>query len=99
VLNARDGVLVLSETAGSAAELGRAALTVRPGDIDGTAEALHAALTLPAEERAARARSLREAVLRHDLRRWLGHLLDDLEARAARAPIAPSERPRAFVAS
>ncbi|MBI4570885.1 MAG: trehalose-6-phosphate synthase [Chloroflexi bacterium] len=100
-LNARDGVLVLSETAGASAELGRAALPVRAGDIDGTAEALHAALAMPAEERGARARALREAVLRHDLRRWLGLLLDDLDARAAGTPVAvaTAERARSGAAS
>jgi len=78
VLNERDGVLVLSERAGSYAELGDAALGVAPEDIDATAEALHRALTMPAGERAERARRLRQAVVRHSLGRWLRLLLDDL---------------------
>jgi trehalose 6-phosphate synthase len=93
VLNTRDGVLVLSETAGSFAELGRAALPVRASDVAGTAEALHAALAMPAGARRERAQALREAVLRHDLRRWLHQLLDDLDAprgAASRAPLRSS---------
>jgi trehalose 6-phosphate synthase len=85
VLNERDGVLVLSETAGSFDELHRGAFGVSPHDIDGTAEALHAALGMPIDERRERARLLREAVMRHSLRRWLRLLLEDLEASAAPA--------------
>ena len=55
----RDGVaLVLSREAGAADELGDDALLVDPHDVAGTAEALHAALLLPADERAARTRRL-----------------------------------------
>ena len=95
VLNEQDGVLVLSKSAGSYAELGEAALAVRSDDIDGTAEALHDALVLPADERRQRAQSLREAVLRHDLRRWLSLLLTDLGgAESALPTVAEATRPR-----
>ena len=80
VVNGRDGVLVLSVTTGSYAELGDGALAVQPEDIEGTAEALHQALSLPETERRERARLLRQAVLRHDLNHWLRLLLDDLNA-------------------
>lgn len=95
VLNEHEGVLVLSKSAGSYAELGEAALAVRSDDIDGTAEALHAALALPADERRQRAQSLRESVLRHDLRRWLSLLLADLEgAEGAVSTVAEATPPR-----
>ena len=85
VLNSRNGVLVLSSTAGSFAELQGAALAIHPEDVDGTAEALHTALSLPGKERHERAQRLREAVLRHDLRRWLQRLVEDFD-RGQNAP-------------
>jgi len=65
LLNAADGVLVLSHEAGAWEELslaGRGAIGVNPFDVSGTAEALHEALAMEAPERARRARALREAV-------------------------------------
>ena len=56
-----DGVLVLSEFAGAAAELAEA-LLVNPYDLDGHGEALRRALEMPAEERRIRMRALRERV-------------------------------------
>ena len=78
VLNRRDGALVLSEATGSFDELRDGALSVRPDDIEGTAEALFTALTLSDGERRERASLLRRAVLRHDIGRWLQVQLDDL---------------------
>jgi trehalose 6-phosphate synthase len=60
-LNERDGALVLSRSAGATDVLGDAALGVNPYDVEGTADALHAALSMEAGERADRARRLREA--------------------------------------
>ncbi|MEV0603578.1 trehalose-6-phosphate synthase [Streptomyces sp. NPDC050315] len=53
--------LVLSREAGACAELGEDALVVNPYDIGGTAEALHAALTMAHDERAERAKRLAAA--------------------------------------
>lgn len=94
VLNERDGVLVLSEEAGSFAELSRGALAVHPEDVEGTADALHAALSMPGAERRQRSRRLREAVVRHDLSRWLRQLLEDVGDCSERAPAGqtPSDR-------
>jgi len=78
IVNERDGALVLSTAAGAFDELRHGALPVHPRDVDQTAQALHAALTLSAGERRERAESLREAVLRHDLDAWLRLLLADL---------------------
>ena len=77
VLNERDGVLVLSTEAGSFAELSAGALPVHPEDVQGTADALHTALSMSGSERRERSRHLREAVVRHDLSRWLHVLLED----------------------
>ncbi|MGD0115900.1 MAG: trehalose-6-phosphate synthase [Dehalococcoidia bacterium] len=78
VLNRRDGALVLSEAAGSFEELRGGAIGVAPEDIEGTANALHTALTLPEVERRERAALLRRAVLKHDIGRWLQVQLEDL---------------------
>ena len=66
LLNTADGVLVLSRQAGAWEELalgGGGALGVNPFDVAGTAEALHAALSMDAAERARSGpRALRAAV-------------------------------------
>jgi trehalose 6-phosphate synthase len=65
LLNRADGVLVLSHQAGAWEELalgGGGALGVNPFDVAGTADALHAALSMDAPQRAARAAALRAAV-------------------------------------
>jgi len=80
VVNRRDGVLVLSTSAGSYAELGHAAIGVPPDDVEATADALAQALTMPAAERARRAAALREAIARHDVVAWVEAQADDLAA-------------------
>jgi trehalose 6-phosphate synthase len=77
-VNERDGVLVLSEGAGAAEQLGPHALLVSPTDIIGTMAALHAALQMPAPERHERANALREQVAREDLSMWLIHQFRDI---------------------
>jgi trehalose 6-phosphate synthase/phosphatase len=64
-----DGVLILSEFAGAADEL-TDALLVNPYDIDGTAEAIHQALTMDGSERRRRMRALRTTVIERDVHRW-----------------------------
>ncbi len=78
LVNRCNGVLVLSENAGAYAELGEWAIGVNPFDILGQAEALHAALSLPLEERRRRAEALRAHVRENDVGRWLQGLLDDV---------------------
>jgi trehalose 6-phosphate synthase len=70
-LNQRDGVLVLSTEAGAWDELHEASLSVHPCDVSATAEALVAALELPAPERARRAEELRRLVVLRTPRNWL----------------------------
>jgi trehalose 6-phosphate synthase len=79
VLNRRDGVLVLSETAGAFAELGRHAVPVNPFDVDGTARAIAIALDMERAERRMRLRGLRAAVARNPIDRWVSAQLDDLD--------------------
>lgn len=67
----QNGVLVLSEFTGSAVQLGKGAMLVNPYDLDGTADALHAALTMPYPERRRRMRDLRSQVRNNDVHRWV----------------------------
>ena len=67
LVNERDGVLVLSENAGSHEELGAWALSVNPFDVEGQAEAIYAALTMPLEERRARLEAIGAHVRAHDV--------------------------------
>jgi trehalose 6-phosphate synthase len=85
LVNERDGVLVLSENAGSHEELGAWALTVNPFDVQGQADAIHAALTMPREERRARLDAICTHVRGHDVADWLAGQLEDLDRLVAAA--------------
>ncbi|MCO6442114.1 MAG: trehalose-6-phosphate synthase [Nitrococcus mobilis] len=65
-----DGVLILSEFAGAAAELQVGALLINPHDIEGTAERIYQAFVMPREERLERMRRLRRAIRDHDVFQW-----------------------------
>lgn len=78
-LNRRDGVIVLSENAGAFEELRDNVIGVNPFDVEATAQAIHRALTLPQESRAAMASSLRAAVRERDITRWVQQQLYDLK--------------------
>jgi trehalose 6-phosphate synthase len=78
VANEEDGVLVLSENAGAHEELGEYALTVNPFDLDETADALHAALVMPEDERARRAQGLKQTVLSNTVEDWVEDQLRDI---------------------
>jgi trehalose 6-phosphate synthase/phosphatase len=80
------GVLVLSRLAG-AADTMREALFVNPYDIDGTAEAIHRALSMDEDERASRIAALRRRERRDDLDAWTRRFLD--EAGLGRAEVVP----------
>ncbi|MCA1726607.1 MAG: trehalose-6-phosphate synthase [Actinobacteria bacterium] len=69
-VNERDGVLVLSTGAGAFDELGRHALAVNAFDVEGTAQALHAALSMAPAERRRRAHGLRRAIESRTPRAW-----------------------------
>jgi len=83
LINARDGVVVLSENAGSHEELAEWVLTVDPFDILGQAEALHAALTMPESERHSRAEGIRAHVREHDIAAWTRAQLADIDGAGA----------------
>jgi trehalose 6-phosphate synthase len=83
LVNERDGVLILSENAGSHDELGDWALSVSPFDVAGQAEAIDRALTMPAGERRERLQAICEQVREHDVTAWIEAQLADLDRRSA----------------
>jgi trehalose 6-phosphate synthase/phosphatase len=80
-----DGVLVLSEFAGAAAELGEA-LLVNPYDVNGMAAAMDRALRMSLGERRTRMRALRGRVRIQHVGQWIDGFVEEL-----RAPIPPRE--------
>jgi trehalose 6-phosphate synthase len=85
LVNERDGVLLLSENAGAHEALGEFALTVNPFDVAGQAQAIDAALALPAEERRARLEGIRAHVREHDVAAWIDAQLADVDRSSAPA--------------
>jgi len=79
-----DGVLILSELAGAAAEL-TSAILVNPFDIDDIADAIHRALTMPDIERRDRMRTLRARVMSHDVHAWARSFVSALGTEHRRA--------------
>jgi alpha,alpha-trehalose-phosphate synthase [UDP-forming] len=64
-------ILILSEFAGAAAQLGEGALLVNPYDTDGVADALLQAYLMSPQEKRSRMKSLRESIQKHDIFRWM----------------------------
>lgn len=82
-----DGVLVLSEFAGAASELGEA-VVVNPYDVEAVADTILRALAMPREERRSRMRSLRRRVLDYDIHTWASAFMSQLEPTEP-APVDP----------
>ncbi|MEC8762695.1 MAG: trehalose-6-phosphate synthase [Actinomycetota bacterium] len=73
------GVLLLSEFAGAADELG-SAIRINPHDIDGMKDAIMRAIEMPGTEQGRRMRTLRRRVLDHDVSDWSKSFLEALAA-------------------
>jgi trehalose 6-phosphate synthase len=89
LLNEKNGVLILSEGAGAAIQLGDDALIVAPADVEGTADALYQALTMPLSERRRRAENLRRTVEADDVAKWFREQLWDIVRYAIRGERDP----------
>jgi len=76
VLSERSAVAVVSENAGAAEVLGSDALLVNPFDVSQTADALHRALSMPVDERAARTVGLRAAATQLPPTAWFAAQLE-----------------------
>jgi len=87
------GVLVLSEFAGAAAEMGEA-LLVNPYDEERTAAAVQRGLDMPAAERRERMRALYGRVVRNDAITWSDRFMDGLRQSAQARVQALAEGPR-----
>jgi trehalose 6-phosphate synthase len=75
-----NGILILSEFAGAADQLGKGALLVNPYDIEATADAIYQAFTMEPAERRHRMTLLRSEVKRNDVHRWLQHFTEACNA-------------------
>jgi len=81
IANERNGVSVLSENTGAHEELREFALSVNPFDIQEQADAIHAALTMSAHERARRAQGLKRIIRARDPGDWVDDQLADIDAK------------------
>jgi trehalose 6-phosphate synthase len=82
LVNEHDGVSILSENTGAHEELGEYALSVNPFDIQETADSIHAALTMPREERQRRALGLKTILTQRDPGDWVDEQLADIREKA-----------------
>ena len=89
IVSKRPGVLVLSETAGVAEELGESSLPVSPLDIEGTAEAIATGLLMPLDERTTRLDRCRQRIESWTARHWLEAQLRDIGIEPLPVPAAP----------
>ncbi|MBD3170329.1 MAG: trehalose-6-phosphate synthase [candidate division Zixibacteria bacterium] len=76
------GVLILSEFAGTAAQLSIGALMVNPHDIDGVADAIYEAFKMPDSERRSRMHKLRRSVRRNNIFLWVDSFLQSAISRS-----------------
>lgn len=67
----RNGVLVLSEFAGAAAQLRNGAILVNPFDVEGVAAAIHQAYMMDEGERRKRMDRMRESIRKNDIFKWV----------------------------
>lgn len=65
-----EGVLILSEFAGAAAELQKGCLLVNPYDIEGMAAAIHRAFKMDQKEKRQKMQKLRRQIKTHNIFKW-----------------------------
>ncbi len=93
--DSRDGVLILSEFAGAAVELGEA-LLVNPYSISQMDDAIDRALDMPVQQQQRRMLRMQEHVQRYDIGHWTRHVLrwfDVLRAGTAEPAPEPEAQP------
>jgi trehalose 6-phosphate synthase len=78
MVNEHAGVSILSENTGAHEELSEYALSVNPFDIQELADSIHAALTMPVEERRRRHEGLKSIVTSRDPGHWIDEQLEDI---------------------
>jgi trehalose 6-phosphate synthase/phosphatase len=75
----QQGVLILSEMAGAAKEMGEA-LIINPFHLDDFARSIEQALTMPVEEQVRRNQFLQDRLRRYDVNRWADEFVQGLIA-------------------
>lgn len=73
----KTGVLILSEMAGAAAEMGEAIL-INPNNFEQIASSLHEALSMPVEEQISRNEALQKRLKRYNVNKWASSFVDAL---------------------
>jgi trehalose 6-phosphate synthase/phosphatase len=73
------GMLILSEMAGAAKELGEA-ISVNPNNYENTAMAIYTALTMSDEDRMKRMRTMQHRIKRYDIHKWASEFMKTLDA-------------------
>ena len=92
LVNATEGVIVLSENAGAHEELRGHVLSINPFDVEATAEALYAGLVMAPADRHRMNEGAREVVRTNDIARWISNQVQDL-----RDLVAPGQSARVHV--
>jgi trehalose 6-phosphate synthase len=70
-----EGVLILSEFAGAAADLQKGAILVNPHDYEAIADALHQAVNMEPHERNNRMKTMRSVIRKRDIFSWVDSFL------------------------
>jgi trehalose 6-phosphate synthase len=83
LLNTRNGMVILSENTGAHEELGTAAISVNPFDVQEQADAMFEALTMPAHERAHQMARLRDIIASRTPVGWIQNQLADVNEKQA----------------
>jgi trehalose 6-phosphate synthase/phosphatase len=73
----KTGVLIISEMAGVAKEMGEA-IVINPNNESEIAEAIHQALTMPLEEQRERMELIQQRISRYDVFKWAGEFVKAL---------------------
>ena len=84
----QDGILVLSEFTGAAAELPQA-ISCNPFDVEGLSYRIENGLRLPADIRRAAISEMAAYVQKHDVHRWVAEQLAEISARGAKTGSSP----------
>jgi trehalose 6-phosphate synthase len=71
-----EGILILSEFAGAAADLQKGAILVNPHDYEAIADALHQAVIMEPHERNNRMKTMRSVIRKRDIFSWVDSFLD-----------------------
>lgn len=85
------GVLILSEMAGAAKELGEA-ISVNPNNIVQTGKAIHQALTMPQEEHMDRMQKMQKRIKRYDIHKWASDFMVSLDKTADKEAVLQARK-------